>query len=70
MLFAPFFLTYHNPLSITEDVQAYIVTSESMMLFFNARLRDITLRFFFKFVSRANCSKTYRPIETPRKQKM
>jgi hypothetical protein len=29
-----------------------------------------TLRFFFKFVSLAYCSKTHRPNESPRKQKM
>ena len=29
-----------------------------------------TLRFFFKFVSRANCSNSYPPTKWPRKQKM
>ena len=30
----------------------------------------LTLRFFFKFVSRANCSNSYPPTKWPRKQKM
>ena len=30
----------------------------------------LTLRFFFKFVSQAYCSKIHRPNESPRKQKM
>ena len=36
----------------------------------HALQHGLTLRFFFKFVSWANCSNTYRPTESPRKQKM
>ena len=38
--------------------------------FFRARYNSTTLRFFFKFVSRANCSIIYLPTKWPRKQKM
>ena len=44
-----------------EKVRAQIITPKLH--------HSYTLRFFFKFVSLANCSKTYRPIETPRKEK-